>query len=126
MILNTPAMQVGLDKNYARDMARGIGPDQKCPFLCLPLGCVDRAITTYKADPTLLRNTIITMAVTAESSCLQRHLNATITERIQLSVAKCKILFAKRDELVHLIEKNAALGQELLVARKTYEHIAQP
>jgi hypothetical protein len=87
---------------------------------------VNLAIATYKSYPTLLRNTIITMAVTAESSCIQRHLNATITERIQLSVAKCKLLFAKRDELVHLIEKNAALGQELLAARKTYEHIAQP
>jgi hypothetical protein len=64
--------------------------------------------------------------ITAESSCLQRHLNATITEQIQQSVAKCKMLFAKRNELVHLIEKNAALGQELLEARKTYKYIAQP
>jgi hypothetical protein len=95
-------------------------------ILCLPPGCVDLAIATYKSNPILLRNTIFTMAVTVESSCLQRHLNATIIERIQLSVAKCKILFAKRDELVRLIEKNAALGQELLAARKTYEHIAQP
>ena len=70
---------------------------------------------------------IITMAViTTESSCPQRHLNATIMEQIQQSVAKCKMLFAKRDELVHLIEKNAALGQELLEARKTYKYIAPP
>jgi hypothetical protein len=64
--------------------------------------------------------------ITAVSSCPQHHLNATITEQIQQSVAKCKILFAKRDELVHLIEKNAVLGQELLEARKTYKYIAQP
>ena len=70
---------------------------------------------------------IMTMAViTTESSCPQRHLNATIMEQIQQSVAKCKMLFAKRDELVHLIEKNAALGQELLEARKTYKYIAPP
>ena len=94
-------------------------------ILCLLPGCVDLAITAYKSNPVLLRNTIITMAVTTESSCLQHHLNATITEHIQQSVAKCKILFAKRDELVYLIEKNAELGKELLAARNTYEHIAQ-
>jgi hypothetical protein len=53
-------------------------------------------------------------------------MNAVIMEQIQQSVAQCKMLFAKRDELVHLIEKNAALGQEVLDARKTYKHIAQP